>query len=47
MVQQLDELVQHDRNGRNAHTVLEAGRNAKVKPEVVPLRVLWCTSNWQ
>lgn len=27
MVQQLEELVQHDGNGRHAHAMLEPGRN--------------------
>lgn len=31
MVQQLDELMQHDGDGRDAYTVLEPGRKANIK----------------
>ena len=38
MVQHLDELVQHDADGRNAHAMLKPERNAEAQP-TVPLSV--------
>lgn len=35
MVQHLDEFVQHDPNGRNAHAMLKAERKAEAKPSTV------------
>lgn len=35
MVQHLDELVQHDPNGRNAHAMLKPERKAEAKPSTV------------
>lgn len=36
MVQQLDELMQHDPDGRNAHAMLKPERNAAAQPNIVP-----------
>lgn len=35
MVQHLDELMQHDPNGRNAHAMLKPERKAEAKPSTV------------
>lgn len=39
MVQHLDEFMQHDPNGRNAHAVLKPERITEAKPSIVQTSV--------